>query len=145
MKPSRWLDATAKTEWRRLAPELVRLGLLTVLDVAKFEAYCRWYSRWRRYEGQLTALWRRRDGELSKAKSGYVQQHPLVAMARSAAEMMNRFGSQFGLSGADRASISLPLDPTAPQHDRPNDPPPTKPRDEFDDFLKRSRRHDPTA
>lgn len=140
MRPPSWLDATAKAEWRRLEPELSRLGLLTVLDVTKFAAYCRWFSRWRRYEAQLTALGRKKHGELTVAKSGYIQQHPLVSMAKMAAEMMNRFGSQFGLSASDRASISLPLDPTAPKHDRPDQGPPAKPRDEFDEFLKRNRR-----
>lgn len=138
MRAPSWLDALAKTEWRRLEPELVRLGMLTLLDVSKFAAYCRWYARWRRYEDRLTALARTKRGELLTSKAGAVHPHPLVAMAKHAAEMMNRFGSQFGLSPSDRAGLSLPLDPTAPVHDRP-DQPPRPPRDEFEDFLTRSR------
>ena len=141
MGPPAWLDQMAKAEWRRLAPQLVRLGLLTVLDVTKFAAYCRWYARWRKNEAQLLTM----QTELVTLKSGYAQQHPLVAMAKQAAEMMNRFGSQFGLSASDRASISLPLDPTSPTHDKPDQPPPVKPRDEFEDFLRKNRKGDVTT
>ncbi len=147
MPPPPWLDAVAKAEWRRLEPELARLGLLTVLDVAKFAGYCRWYARWRRYESQLSALARKKSGELLvMKKSGIVLQHPLVSMAKQAADMMNRFGSQFGLSPSDRASLSLPVNPTAPAHDRVTDPP-RPPRDEFEEFLTSNRRtpHAPPA
>jgi phage terminase small subunit len=46
-KPPRYLTRLAAAEWRRLAPELHRLGLLTVVDVAPLAAYCQAYARWR--------------------------------------------------------------------------------------------------
>ena len=36
----RWLDPEAKAEWKRIAPELKRLGILTVLDGPILAAYC---------------------------------------------------------------------------------------------------------
>ena len=38
-RPS-WLSPEAREEWRRLAPELTRLGLLTLLDRAALTIYC---------------------------------------------------------------------------------------------------------
>ena len=35
-----WLSREAKKEWRRLAPELERLNLLTKNDLAMFASYC---------------------------------------------------------------------------------------------------------
>ncbi len=40
------LDKIAKKEWRRFAPTLERLGLITEVDGSAFAAYCDQYSRW---------------------------------------------------------------------------------------------------
>ena len=139
-KPPAWLDREARAEWRRLEPELSRLGLLTLLDLTKFAAYCRWYARWRDYEARLEVL-RHQDppGDIISTAST-VKPHVLVAMAKHAAEMMTRLGSHFGLSPSDRTGVGLPLDPTAPAHDRPDRAAPAIPRDEFDEFLTHNRR-----
>jgi len=43
-KCPKWFDKIAKKEWNRVAPELHRLGLLTILDHAILEGYCISYS-----------------------------------------------------------------------------------------------------
>ena len=55
-KPPRYLTRLAAAEWRRLAPELHRLGLLTVVDVAPLAAYCQAYARWRAGEEALAKM-----------------------------------------------------------------------------------------
>src|SRR5262245_36689271 len=45
-EPLPFLSETAKAEWRRVAPELHRLGLLTILDHVIFGTYCAAYGRW---------------------------------------------------------------------------------------------------
>jgi P27 family predicted phage terminase small subunit len=42
-----FLSPYAQAEWRRLAPELTRLGMLSPLDHAVFAAYCAAFSLWR--------------------------------------------------------------------------------------------------
>ena len=42
--PPAHLSTEAKREWRRLAPELIRLRLLTVADFAAFTGYCSAWS-----------------------------------------------------------------------------------------------------
>jgi len=135
-----WLSATAKAEWRRRAPELSRLGLLTDLDVAQFAAYCQAYARWVRFERRLEALMRTRDGELVETPNGFQQPHVMVKMAKDAADTMRRFAALFGMSPSDRASLSMPLDPTAPKPNVSDKPATVMPaRDEFNEFLQRKR------
>ena len=49
------LDKAARAEWRRKAPELFRVGLLTAVDDNGLAGYCMAYSRWVRAEGFLAA------------------------------------------------------------------------------------------
>src|SRR5437773_5149088 len=53
--PPDFLLPQALAEWRRLTPELVRLGFLTPLDRAVFAAYCQSYGNWLQAETALAA------------------------------------------------------------------------------------------
>lgn len=118
--------------------------MLTVLDLTTFAAYCTWQARSRDYQARLEKL-RKSGRDVVKSNSGAMKPHPMVGMARQAAEMTARFAARFGLSPSDRSSVGLPLDPTAPIHDDPTKRPPPKPRDEFDEFLKKTRTNGPNA
>ena len=45
-----WLMPEAKKEWKRLAPSLVAMGVLTNHDVSNFAGYCEAYARWKEAE-----------------------------------------------------------------------------------------------
>lgn len=45
-----YLLPEARKEWRRLAPILMNLGLLTAADAVPFAGYCQAYARWREAE-----------------------------------------------------------------------------------------------
>lgn len=108
-RPPRHLDATAKTEWKRMAPELHRMGLLTAIDRAAFAAYCAAYSRWAQAETALAKSFRK--GEMPyvvTTEKGNIVQHPLVGVANKAAELMYRFLTEFGLSPSSRSRVSVP-------------------------------------
>ena len=45
--PPAFLDDYALAEWKRVAPELWRMGLLTHVDVAALAVYCTSYAQWR--------------------------------------------------------------------------------------------------
>lgn len=104
----RWLDAYAKAEWRYMSGELQRLGLLTKVDRAAFEAYCQTYSMWRRAHKVLHA-----KGLTFETESGYVQQRPEVAIADKAVKTMKAFLTEFGMTPASRSRISI-APPEAP-------------------------------
>ena len=90
LKCPAWLLPEAKKEWKRLAPALEAMGVLTMADLTAFEGYCQAYARWK---------------EAEEFPSGYVQQVPQVSIAQQNLKIMQSFCSEFGLTPATRARI----------------------------------------
>ena len=104
--PPEYLLADAALEWKRIAPELWRLGLLTLLDVTALAGYCTSVARWREAEAWLkengtTVVLRDKDGRVK-----YVQKAPQVAIAKEALERVKSFGAQFGMTPSSRSGLS---------------------------------------
>jgi len=99
----RWLTAEAKREWRRVAPELERLGLLTQIDRLALAGYCQAYARWRQAEEVLE-----QKGLTFTTPNGYIQQRPEVAIAQRNLQAVRAFCGEFGLTPSSRGRISLP-------------------------------------
>ena len=95
-----WLEEEAKKEWKRLAPSLIAMGVLTEHDMEAFAGYCQAYARWREAEEFLS-----QHGTIFKTPSGYVQQVPQVSIAQQNLKIMQSFCSEFGLTPATRARI----------------------------------------
>jgi P27 family predicted phage terminase small subunit len=100
-EPLPFLAEDAKAEWRRLAPELHRLGLLTVLDHSAFGAYCQSFARWVMADRQLET-----EGLLAKGSTGNTIAHPLFKVATQSARDMIKAGAEFGLSPCARARLA---------------------------------------
>ena len=98
-----WIGKEAKAEWRRLAPELERRGLLTSLDVAAFACYCQAWSQYAAAEAVLNER-----GLTYMATNGRVVERPEVAISASALKLVLSFGREFGLTPAGRARLNLP-------------------------------------
>ncbi len=108
-EPPDFLAPDARDEWWRVAPELWHLGVLTVLDVNLFGAYCQSYARWRLAEEALQRMVDRdpvMNGFIIRRKDGEAAKNPLVKAARDAARDMIMFAGQFGIGAAARARIS---------------------------------------
>ena len=95
-----WLLPEAKKEWKRLAPSLEAMGVLTMADLTAFEGYCQAYARWKEAEAFIT-----QHGSIFQTPSGYVQQVPQVSIAQQNLKIMQSFCSEFGLTPATRARI----------------------------------------
>jgi len=95
-----WLEAEAKKEWRRLAPSLEAMGVLTTADITAFAGYCQAYARWKEAEEFIT-----QHGSIFQTPSGYVQQVPQVSIAQQNLKIMQSFCSEFGLTPATRSRI----------------------------------------
>jgi P27 family predicted phage terminase small subunit len=95
-------EGEALAEWNRVVPELLRLGLATVVDRAYLIAYC---SAWASFEEARLAMAER--GPLVEGRDGNLVKNPAAQIMRDSADMMIKFGSRFGLSPSDRTRLSV--------------------------------------
>jgi P27 family predicted phage terminase small subunit len=109
-EPPEILTEAAANQWWEVGPELQRLGLLTVCDLAVFSAYCQAYGRWFEAERllRLEAQAGRADSALTAigAQGGRVA-NPLVRISQSAADAMVAYAAQLGLSPIARRRIAI--------------------------------------
>lgn len=111
-----WLDNEAKKKWKEIAPELARLGLLTMADGDALAAYCQAWAEFRqatealKKEGRIIRvgglLVEGSDGQ--EAWVGYqLQPHPAVAQQRSAWQALKAFAALFGLDPSSRSKLHI--------------------------------------
>jgi len=115
-----WLDKEAKKEWRRIAPLLQGIGLLTEIDGTALSAYCRDYSKWVQSEKELML-----HGMLIKTPNGFIQQSPYVSIANNLMKLMNSYLDRFGMNPSSRSGIKIKEE----SHE-----------DEFEEFLKNGKK-----
>lgn len=108
-KPPAWLDGVAKKEWKRLAPKLFNVGILTDADVAAFAAYCESYSQYIAAckAIQASAPDKRTPPKLTfSTDTGFRQQVPEIGIANNAKKQMLLFAREFGLTPSSRLDDS---------------------------------------
>lgn len=106
-KPPKRLLPEAKKEWKRLAPAMVSLGLLTEVDTSAFAELCQNYAYYLAADAEILSMGAKGPIEMQKAPSGYIQQHPLLSLRKQYYETWRRGLADFGLTPASRARISL--------------------------------------
>lgn len=104
--PPKWLDKRAKTEWRRLAPRLELLGILTPADRTAFATYCAAYSRMVEAETFLQSP-AAKGSLVFRTEGGALKPWPHVGIANQAAEVMRKFIVEFGLTPSSRTRLSV--------------------------------------
>lgn len=101
-KPPPYLSTYAKKEWKRLAPIVYKIGLLTKADYSAFAAYCQNYHRWIEAEKIIRA-----NKTLTfKDENGNSKAIPEIKIANEAMQNMLKFAKEFGLTPASRTSVS---------------------------------------
>ena len=105
--PPDFLDAIAQKEWKRIAPMLKDLGLLTKVDTVALAAYCQAFSD---YVAACKVL---AKGTTFKTPNGYVQPRPEVSIKRTAAAHILRFCQEFGMTPSSRARMIVDVKPAA--------------------------------
>lgn len=94
------LNAVASREWKRIAKELHRLGVLTQLDRAALAAYCSAYADYVKAEKELT-----KSGEVINSSEGNAYQSPWMGIKKRSMDQMIKFGTEFGLTPSSRVRI----------------------------------------
>ena len=96
------LTTAAQDEWKRIVPQLERLGLLSQLDRAALALYCVAYGRWATAEKDLAVL-----GLVVKTKDGNLIQNPYLWIANRAAKQMHEMLAEFGMTPSSRTRLSV--------------------------------------
>lgn len=94
----RWLSKDAKKEWRKVVPELYKIGLLKIIDLRGMEAYCACYAKWRE------VCEKTKIGVMTAA-SGYHYPNPLINVELKYAKEMRGWMVELGLTPASRSRI----------------------------------------
>ena len=107
-EPPVFLSEDAKGEWRRLIEEMVRLKLVTRLDMMLFGCYCQSFSDWKSAVEAFNQTAQRdplMHGLLIEDRNG-ARPNPLLRVVRAAADTMLRTAAEFGLTPIARARIA---------------------------------------
>lgn len=123
-----WLKDDGLAVWRRLAPRLSALKLLTETDAETFGRYCRNFARWLKMQARLDS-----EGEIYEIEtaSGLVRRaDPAFLIGDRLERQLVSAEAVFGLNPAERqriyaaraagatAGVDLFGNPTAPQKSR---------------------------
>jgi len=106
-KPScpAFVTGDARKEWKRIAPLLAAMGLLSKIDRTALAAYCTAYARWLKAEKIV-----KEKGELYKTASGNVMTSPMLWVANKAMDQMHKFMAEFGMTPSSRTRITTSED-----------------------------------
>ncbi|WP_428939684.1 phage terminase small subunit P27 family [Fontivita pretiosa] len=96
------LKGEARREWKRIVPELRKLGLLTRIDRAALAAYCQAWGRWVEAEAKL-----QETGVVIRTKQGNVIHNPYLGVANTAMKLIHKFLTEFGLTPVSRTRVHL--------------------------------------
>ena len=111
-----WLLPEAKREWAKLAPQLVAVGVLTVVDRVPFAMFCQEWGRYTRAQKRMDTMEAAGEGESLAYRR-------VIMIASKHFQQAMTIAGRFGLTASDRSRISVPEQ---------------KQGDPFADFLSRS-------
>lgn len=135
--PPAHMDAVGKKEWKRLAPELFRLGLLTIADLVAFETYCLSYGRLVAAHKSLRKAKTMFHEYTNKAGATNFVARPEIAVIQKESLVIKAFCAEFGLSPSARTRMEAPtILPTGAG------PPQAEDKDSFKGFLNGPRKRD---
>ncbi|MEN6370922.1 MAG: phage terminase small subunit P27 family [Armatimonadota bacterium] len=101
-----YLGSVGKREWKRIVPELDRLGLLTCVDGAALESYCTAYDNMVMAQKVL-----KKYGMTFYTEKGYIVQRPEVAIVNKSLMIIKAFCAEFGLTPSSRSRMAMPDKP----------------------------------
>ena len=99
--PPKGLSKGAVSEWKRIAPILEDMSLLTGADMAALAGYCELFARWQKAEQEIQT-----GGEVITTPNGSLQISPWVSIAYRSLAEMRKYLSEFGLSPASRSKVT---------------------------------------
>lgn len=108
----KWLPLKARKHWATLGPELVKTGLLSIIDGDIFALHCDSMAKFEEVTVRLKTL----SDMLEKTPNDYQVQSALFTIRSKLHEQIVKTGREFGMTPAGRTSLKttpqgqLPLD-----------------------------------
>lgn len=105
-KPPTWLDKEAKKEWKRLAPMIERLGLLTEADQIAFANLCQEYSnsiKWQNVIKEQGATYEHTNVKGEKN----ITTRPEAILLHKSRQLIKAYCAEFGLTPSSRGKIQV--------------------------------------
>lgn len=100
--PPAHLAGEAMAEWHRITAELVRLGLVSQIDMVALALYCSAWGEFAHAQQHIAEL----NGELIvRHPNGFQGPSPWLAIRDKAAERCRRMLTEFGLSPSSRSRV----------------------------------------
>lgn len=104
-----FLSTAAKAEWKRVTPELERLGLLTIVDMAALAGYCESWANFKIATDALNAIGKTRKSRIAyMTDKGNLVVRPELQAQRAALQEIRAFCAEFGLTPSARGRLALP-------------------------------------
>jgi len=100
-----WLSAAAKKEWRRVVPELERMGLMTIVDAAALTGYCVSWARLieaQKFIEEHGMFYTVKD-KVGQLKS--MNKVPHISISEKAMDSMKAFCKEFGFTPSSRSGM----------------------------------------
>ena len=119
--PPDFLSPEAREEWKRVAPTLVKRGILKPTDRAALASYCQAYARLAEAERIIE-----RDGQIIQdpivSRNGDIigyrtKKHPAVQSSKDYHALMLRSAALFGMNPQDRQRVAPDSDMPSEQDD----------------------------
>ena len=92
-----WLGKEAKATWKKLAPRLNDMGVLTLVDGNALTRYCWMFGEWLKYADELQT-----DGHI---KPDALTPGPRYRLVMQLGEQLGKLEREFGLTPSARASL----------------------------------------
>ena len=105
----RWLSDEAKREWKRLAPRLHAVGLLTEVDGLALAMLCEAFAQYMAAKTVVDS-----EGLLLVSEKGNSYQHPAAGLMTQARGELLKWAREFGMTPSARTRIVVDTDSAEP-------------------------------
>ena len=101
------LSTAAKNEWKRVAKELHKIGLLTIIDRGALSVYCDAYTKWLEATQIIDSKGFTTEYINTRGEKNIITR-PEVNIATKYAQIIKSFCAEFGLTPSSRCRLLLP-------------------------------------
>lgn len=100
-KPAKTLSPLARKEWRRIAPEFHKMGLLPDIQIRGLEIYCENYATWVRMMKRI-----RKDGFIiTNENTGFIRPHFLLNEIDKIEKRIKQYLTEYGMTPASQSKV----------------------------------------